>query len=91
MQSQKVLRIIRISQKYNKRPSEILGLDDEYTSFCFDEAIEHILSFRKYNENSNKEEWSIEPKWNDIEVEKIKRNNNSALINEMLENLKEIS
>ena len=24
--------------EYHKRPSEILGIQDEYTAFCFDEA-----------------------------------------------------
>lgn len=88
MKSKKILRIINISQKYNKRPSEILGISDCYTAFCFDEAVEHILSYWKYNEASKKEEWSIKPKWIDEEEIIIERNNNSDLINEMLESLK---
>lgn len=26
------------------RPSELLGIDDEYTAFCFDEACAFIIS-----------------------------------------------
>ena len=29
---------------YQERPSNILGIDDEYTSFCFDEACAYIMS-----------------------------------------------
>ena len=29
---------------YQERPSSIIGIDDEYTSFCFDEACAYIMS-----------------------------------------------
>ncbi len=44
---------------YNKMPSEILRIKDEYTSFCFDEAcmflVDAIKNDKKLNfkENSN--------------------------------------
>lgn len=36
------MRIISLAKVYKKLPSEILGIDDEYTSFCFDEACAYI-------------------------------------------------
>ena len=32
------------SRRFKKLPSEILRIQDEYTSYCFDEACEYILS-----------------------------------------------
>ncbi len=56
MASKSILRVINQSIKYNKLPSEILRIEDEYTSFCFDEACMYISS-QLQNEK--------EPKWND--------------------------
>ena len=36
------MRIINQSLKFNKLPSEILRIKDEYTAFCFDEACLYI-------------------------------------------------
>lgn len=36
------MEIIKISKMYKKRPSELVGLDDPYVSFCFDEACAFI-------------------------------------------------
>lgn len=33
------------------RPSELLGIDDEYTAFCFDEACSFIISEIKDGKN----------------------------------------
>lgn len=33
-----------MSKLYHKRPSEIIFLKDEYTSYCFDEACAYITS-----------------------------------------------
>lgn len=30
--------------KFNRLPSEILRIDDEYTAFCFDEACLYIIN-----------------------------------------------
>lgn len=35
---------------YQERPSKIMGLKDEYTSFCFDEACAYIISKLKDGE-----------------------------------------
>lgn len=35
---------------YSVRPSEILGIVDDYTSYCFDEACALIISKMKNNE-----------------------------------------
>jgi hypothetical protein len=29
---------------YNKRPSEIMNIDDDYTAYCFDEACAFITT-----------------------------------------------
>lgn len=29
-------------QRYNRRPSEFLGIEDPYTAYCFDEACTFI-------------------------------------------------
>lgn len=33
-----------MSKLYHKRPSEIIFLEDSYTSYCFDEACAYIIS-----------------------------------------------
>lgn len=30
-------------QRYNRLPSELLGIDDPYTAYCFNEACTYIL------------------------------------------------
>lgn len=32
-----------MAKAYNKLPSEIMHLPDEYTSYCFDEACDEIM------------------------------------------------
>ncbi|MCE9677209.1 MULTISPECIES: hypothetical protein [Paraclostridium] len=44
MTSRNVLRVINQSKKFNRLPSEIIGLDDDYVAFCFDEACMYILN-----------------------------------------------
>lgn len=39
-----MLRIINQANRFNKLPSEIARIDDEYTAFCFDEACDYIIS-----------------------------------------------
>lgn len=39
--------IISQSIQYQKRPSEILFINDEYTSYCFDEACFFIITQEK--------------------------------------------
>lgn len=54
-----------MSKQYRTRPSELLGISDSYTAFCFDEACMFILSriegmkekdFDKLNFIENKKE-----------------------------------
>lgn len=40
-----------MARTYQERPSNILGIDDEYTSFCFDEACAYIMSKIDNGEN----------------------------------------
>ena len=44
MASERILSVISISKKYKTRPSEVIGISDTYTAFCFDEACLYILS-----------------------------------------------
>ena len=40
-----------MARMYQERPSNIIGIDDEYTSFCFDEACAYIMSKIDNGEN----------------------------------------
>ena len=42
VKSKRILNIIAMSEQYKTRPSELLGLCDSYTAFCFDEACYFI-------------------------------------------------
>lgn len=42
MRSVQVLRVIHLAKKTNRRPSEFVAELDEYTAFCFDEALDYI-------------------------------------------------
>ena len=33
-----------MSKLYNTRPSDIIGIEDDYTRYCFDEAVAYIIS-----------------------------------------------
>ncbi len=61
-----------MAQEYNKRPSEIMYIEDHYTAFCFDEACFYITTQLRDKKR---------PKWIDRVKEKL--NNNSELF-EML-------
>lgn len=39
-----------MSKYYNKRPSEIVGIDDTYTAYCLDEACLYISKRLKNGE-----------------------------------------
>jgi len=49
--SKEIFRIIALSEKYKKLPSEIMYIEDEYTAFCLNEACEEI-SFRMKDKDS---------------------------------------
>ena len=38
------MRIINQALKFNRLPSEILRIDNEYKAFCFDEACLYIIN-----------------------------------------------
>lgn len=40
-----------MSRLYGVRPSDIIGIEDYYTRYCFDEAIAYIISRIKDGEN----------------------------------------
>lgn len=48
-----------MSQTHNRRPSEILGIDDTYLSFCMDEACDYIV---KKNRDGAVMVWDHTPK-----------------------------
>lgn len=49
-------QVIMMSKEYRKRPSEILGLDDEYIAYCIDEVAFHLLS--EATEKDGKLNWN---------------------------------
>ncbi|WP_170063719.1 hypothetical protein [Clostridium liquoris] len=60
-----------MSQQYRVRPSEIIGLVNDYEAFCFDEACAYIMS-------KMQEEDSPKPRFIDDE-NKNKQNNNDVI------------
>lgn len=42
-----------MSNLYSIRPSDIIGIEDDYTRYCFDEAVAYIISRIKDGENPN--------------------------------------
>ena len=42
VRSKRVLEIINLAQIYGCRPSHIVGLEEPYEAFCFDEACAYI-------------------------------------------------
>jgi hypothetical protein len=63
VQSSDVVRLIVVANRYNKLPSQIVGIEDEYTAFCLDEACSYIYS---------KLEEGKEARWLDKEEEERK-------------------
>lgn len=61
MQSSDVVRLIVIANRYNKLPSEILNIQDEYTAFCLNEACAYI-QYQLEKEDAN-------PRWIDKQEE----------------------
>ncbi len=63
-----------MSEKYKQRPSEVLGLDNTHLAFCFDEAVELILSHRYYKDVKKNGQtyremrWTKTPRWIDEEM-----------------------
>lgn len=36
--------MLSLSQRYKRLPSEILGIEDTYTAFCFNEACDYLMT-----------------------------------------------
>ncbi|ARC85641.1 hypothetical protein U732_1125 [Clostridium argentinense CDC 2741] len=60
-----------MAKQYKQRPSEIIGLKNDYEAFCFDEACTYILS-NMQNEDSPR------PKF--IDDKQTNKNNNNDVI-----------
>ncbi|WP_315114554.1 hypothetical protein [uncultured Clostridium sp.] len=60
-----------MGKQYKIRPSEVIGLTNDYEAFCFDEACTYIL-------NEMLKENAREPKF--MDNEKINKTNNSDVI-----------
>ena len=43
MKSKEILRIIGMHKQYQCKPSSIIGIEDPYTAYCFDEACAYII------------------------------------------------
>lgn len=43
VRSPRIISLIKLAKRFNRLPSELLNLEDEYTAFCFDEACGLIL------------------------------------------------
>lgn len=72
-----------------------MNINDSYLAFIFDEACEYILSMKTKREVKEadkvylEDSWLKQPKWIDKQdIVKIKPSNNSDLISEMKDNLK---
>lgn len=64
VQSEQILNVITMSKLYSTRPSDIIGIIDDYTRYCFDEAVAYIIS---RIENGEKPDFSIKDNKGTIE------------------------
>ena len=51
MGSSRILEVIDIARLYGIRPSNLVGVEDAYEAFCFDEACTYILARLEKGEN----------------------------------------
>lgn len=42
VKSARIINVIAMSAEFNVRPSEIIGVEDSFTAFCFDETCLYI-------------------------------------------------
>lgn len=53
--SSNVVRIINQAEAFKEKPSSIIGLEDEFLAFCFNEACLYILGMlRETDDKGNK-------------------------------------
>ena len=43
MESKAIVPLLAMVKRYNKLPSELMSIEDEYTAYCFNEACTFIL------------------------------------------------
>jgi len=65
-------QVIIMANKYGKRPSEILGIDNDYLAYCFDE-VALFLEVEATDKEGN-------INWNRIRWENNKKKTNKDLI-----------
>ncbi len=72
-------QVIIMANKYGKRPSEMLGIDNDYLAYCFDEAalyLENQATDDKGQINWNRIRWKGEKKKSNKDlIEFIKKYN----------------
>lgn len=44
MKSKEILDVVHMSKLYGVLPNTLLGIQDEYASYCFNEACTYVLS-----------------------------------------------
>ncbi len=42
MKSKEIMGFLAMAKAYRQKPSDLLGVDDPYTAFCFDEACFYL-------------------------------------------------
>jgi len=70
-----VLRIIAVAKSRNESVSNVLGVQEEYTAYCLDEACNFI--YNQYSEMEEKDRRKI--KWKDNNSISTKPKNNASL------------
>ena len=72
-------QVIIMAKRYNKRPSEIMNIDNDYLAYCFDEAalfLEAQATDDKGEINWNRIRWKDEKKKSNKDlIEFIKKYN----------------
>ena len=66
-------QIIEMAKLYRKRPSELMGIEDSYIAYCFDEVCYH------YQCEATDDKGKIN--WNKIKWTDEKKKSNKDLIN----------
>lgn len=51
MKSHRIQSVLLMSKRYGRPPSQLLGIEDEYTAFCFDEACCSFMTRLEEGEN----------------------------------------
>lgn len=59
--SKDILRILSLAKRNRQNPSDILGIEDEYAAFCFDEACSLIM-YELEKEKAPQPRWTKEEK-----------------------------